>query len=317
MGASVVRGGRGRLDMVGGRGVDVVGDEIEWAGRGYGTIGVVDKIVPRVAVRVAELIESGQTSGPAFQEAVDSVDALDIAAVLALSGHSDARVRRDVAATVPMLCGGGRPTEAMVEVAIRLASDEDMRVRDWACLALGTQWIDVDTTAVREALAARLDDIDRDTRCEALVGLAYRRDPRAFSRVRQALARPSGNVSRLEMVAAGALSDPRLHNLVQRHQSGWEDAASGRTAYLASLLTDPAGPSEDILGGVAEMYRRRAHGRPLGSTQAAWRTMQELLEIAPHRAPEFLDRVLSRVAGDEATTEEVREMSALAQDAGD
>jgi hypothetical protein len=47
-------------------------------------------------------------------------------------------------------------------------------VRDYACLALGTQWREVDSPELRSALADRLDDPDRDTGHEALLGLAYR-----------------------------------------------------------------------------------------------------------------------------------------------
>lgn len=38
-----------------------------------------------------------------------------------------------------------------------------------------------------------------------------------------------------------------------------------------------------------------------------------MLDIAPYRAAEFLDLVLTRVAGDAAAEEEVRERSALAE----
>lgn len=82
----------------------------------------------------------------------------------------------------------------MIQVAIRLTGDVDKKTRDWACFALAEQWREIDTPELREALVARLDDIDHDTRLEALVGLAYRRDNRALQRVRDALSRPSGNV---------------------------------------------------------------------------------------------------------------------------
>lgn len=118
----------------------------------------------------------------------------------------------------------------MVAVAIGLTLDTDRVVRDHACLALAVQWREVDTPERRDALAARLDDIDRDARSEALVGLAYCHDPRARPRVRAALSRPSGDVWRLEIVAAGALSDPTLHELVQRHQDGWSTVADATTA---------------------------------------------------------------------------------------
>jgi hypothetical protein len=205
----------------------------------------------------------------------------------------------------------------MVAVAIGLTLDRDKGVRDYACFALAQQWREVDTPALRNALAARLDDLDRDTRSEALVGLAYRRDPRALPRLHEALSRPSGNLWRLEMVAAGALSDPRLHDLAQRHQDGWTTAEDDRTADAVRRLTDPAGPGTDLLDGMAEFCRRRAHGRPDGNALCAWHLMAEMLDIAPHRAREFFDGVLARVAGDDAAERELREHSALGQLAGE
>ncbi|GAA3672156.1 hypothetical protein GCM10022237_34780 [Nocardioides ginsengisoli] len=193
-----------------------------------------------------------------------------------------------------------------------LTVDADPRVRDAACFALGEQWREIDTPELREALAARLDDIDRDTRSEALLGLAYRRDPRALPRVRAALSRPSGDLWRLELVAAAALGDPQLHELVLEHRDGW-DEEDDRTAEVACRLTDPAGPGGDVIDGVARLYRRRAHGRPDGDAFARWRLMDEMLDIAPHRAPEFLGLVLERLADDEAAERELRERSALAQ----
>jgi HEAT repeat protein len=194
------------------------------------------------AVRVADFIEARQIDDPAYQNAVEAADAADLAAVLALADHEDPDVRRDVASTLPLLTPGESPVTAMIEVAIRLTGDLDPRVRDFACFALGTQWDEIDTGPVREALAARLEDIDADTRYEALVGLARRQDRRALVRVKEALSRPSENLWRLEIVAAGMFVDPQLHELVLRHQTGWQDADGARAADVARRLTDPAGP---------------------------------------------------------------------------
>jgi hypothetical protein len=236
--------------------------------------------------------------------------------VLAMAGHHDSEVRSAVVITLPLLLHGDAPTAELVDAAVALTADSDKRVRDYACFTLAEQWREVDTPSVREALAARLDDIDREARCEALVGLAYRHDPRALPRVRSALSRPSGDLWRLEMVAAGALSDPRLHGLVLRHQSGWGDEEASRTADVVRRLTDPAGVGDDVLDGVAELYRRRAHGLPDRDLLWAWELMAEMVDIAPHRASAFLDDEIARLGGDDAAVEELRNRSALAQLAG-
>ncbi|HEY3547834.1 MAG TPA: HEAT repeat domain-containing protein [Propionicimonas sp.] len=268
-------------------------------------------------MRVADLLLAGMADTDDFGMAVDAADAQDVAAMLALADHPDSDVRRVVASTLPLLTHGDPPTPEMVTVAARLTLDSDIGVRDWACFALAQQWRDVDTPDLRETLAARLDDIDRDARSEALVGLAFRQDPRALPRVREALSRPSGNVWRLEMVAAGALSDPALHELVGRHQEGWSNEIGVSTAHAVRRLTDPTGPGADLLDGVAELYRRLAHGWPDGDALTAWHVMDEMIDIAPHRAGEFLDAVLARLTGDPAAERQVLERSALAQAAAE
>jgi HEAT repeat protein len=54
-----------------------------------------------------------------------------------------------------------------------LTQDTAPEVRDWATFALGTQ-IDLDTSEIRDALAARLNDPDEVTRAEAATGLSRR-----------------------------------------------------------------------------------------------------------------------------------------------
>lgn len=79
----------------------------------------------------------------------------------------------------------------------------------------------------------------------------------------------------------------------------------------AGALTDPAFLDGEVVGGVAELYRRRAHGLPDGEALAAWGVMNEILDIAPHRGAEFLDAVVRRLDGDPAAIWQVRHQSAL------
>ena len=90
--------------------------------------------------------------------------------LLQQSAHPDPRVREGVAFAL-----GGRAADGSLNTLIALSEDPDADVRDWATFALGTL-AEQDTPELREALAARVDDADPDTRLEAIHGLAVRGD---------------------------------------------------------------------------------------------------------------------------------------------
>lgn len=71
---------------------------------------------------------------------------------------------------------GSYDTPEAVEMLIVLSSDDEIKVRDWATFGLGSL-NSLDSTEIREALAARLEDEDPETRIEAIEGLALRHDP--------------------------------------------------------------------------------------------------------------------------------------------
>lgn len=266
---------------------------------------------------VAQLLLGGQETTAAYSAAIDAATEADITAVLALVDHPDPEVRRTVTWTLPLLTHGDPPTAEMVEAAITLTVDTDKVVRDYACFALAQQWRDIDSPRIRDALAVRLEDLDRDTRSEALLGLANRRDPRALPRVREALSRPSGNLWRLELLAAGSLSDPQLHDLVLRHQDGWPQDKDIDVADLVRRLTDPDGPGQDVINGVAQLYIARAAGDTDDHDLGAWQTMADMLDIAPHRAQELFELVLERLDDHPDARQQLQERSLLAQLAAD
>jgi methionyl-tRNA formyltransferase len=100
-----------------------------------------------------------------------------IETLLHLRRHEDARVREGAADAL-----SGRDDERVFGALIELTSDPEPGIRDWATFALGTL-SPKDTDALRDALAARLDDSDDDTRIEAVHGLALRGDARALDAV--------------------------------------------------------------------------------------------------------------------------------------
>jgi HEAT repeat protein len=100
-----------------------------------------------------------------------------------LARHESANIRWAVAGALD-----GQDPEALA-ILIDLTTDVDVDVRDWATFAIGTQ-SDADGPAIRDALRVRLSDDDEMVRCEAMVGLARRRDAGVISHVVNALDRP-------------------------------------------------------------------------------------------------------------------------------
>lgn len=91
-----------------------------------------------------------------------------IPVVAELRGHPDPDVRYAVLHGLT-----GHDDDAAVSGLIALSADPEAQVRNWATFGLG-QEIERDTPALRDALSARLNDPDHDTRWEAVAGLARR-----------------------------------------------------------------------------------------------------------------------------------------------
>jgi methionyl-tRNA formyltransferase len=121
--------------------------------------------------------------------------------LLSLRGHPVAAVRDGVVAAL-----GGRADPRALAALIALSRDEDEQVRDWATFALGTL-APADTAELRDALAARLDDTDPETRIEAVYGLALRGDARA---VESALALLAGGAADGSRRARHALAESAI-----------------------------------------------------------------------------------------------------------
>ena len=122
--------------------------------------------------------------------------------------HASADVR---GAAIAVLSGSDH--EEALATLVRATRDEHPRVRDTACFGLGHMLGSpsmpggiVDTAEIREALAARLDDDDVETREEAATGLALRGDERGLAVVETLLARfdEEGVTQRVLMTASEA-----------------------------------------------------------------------------------------------------------------
>jgi HEAT repeat protein len=133
-------------------------------------------------------------------------DPVTLGSIFPLAYDPDAEVRLAVAFAVATISPQPLVPEARAAL-IRLSSDAEPEVRDWATFGLGTL-TDDDGPDVRAALLARAEDANHEARAEALFGLAVRRDPRAVPHLIRALQSPLVGV--LEVEAAAAAADPRL-----------------------------------------------------------------------------------------------------------
>lgn len=162
-------------------------------------------------------------------------DVLD--AVLAHAESTSPAVRLAVAQAIPS-CVDEPPDPRAVEALARLTGDENDDARDWATFGLGTQ-IDIDTPAIRDVLAARLDDQHDDTRAEAIVGLARRRDERALKATYAALT--SEWVGRLAVEASALLGNESLLATLLELRDWWD--VDPELLEEAIRCCDPAGES--------------------------------------------------------------------------
>jgi hypothetical protein len=105
--------------------------------------------------------------------------------ITAHEAHANVEVRYAVACAL-----GSYPNDAeSIAGLLRLTDDADPDVRDWATFGIGVLG-DVDTPEIRDALAARLSDVNQEAREEAVVGLAKRQDRRTLPCLMELLEEP-------------------------------------------------------------------------------------------------------------------------------
>jgi HEAT repeat protein len=176
------------------------------------------KLEKEATTRLLELL-SGETE----QLVITSIalalghlgDSRAVAALTALRKHEDDDVREAVAYALAEIADPGT-----VPILIELSRDVYEGARSYAILGLGTA-LDLDTPEIREALADRLEDIDDETRGEALVGLARRKDPRVLAALRAEL--QNEDVGTLPIEAAMELADPSLLESLEELEEWWDE----------------------------------------------------------------------------------------------
>lgn len=219
----------------------------------------------------------------------------DVTAWTAQAAGPDPQDRADAAFGLADAATGGTDGAA-VAALIRLTRDAEPDVREQAVFALGAL-ATVDGPAVREALADRLDDPERDVAEEAVLGLAVRRDPRAVSPLAGLLDAGSGEQGpRLyTLQAAAVLGHEALLPALRRYE-----ASTPSMAEAAAACDPRRRERRDQCAGVllAEVHRLVPG---TDAAVSAHRTEPEpVLTLTVAGAPWAwnVDRLLERAGGD-------------------
>lgn len=168
------------------------------------------------------------------------VDPRALPALLGLVEHPSAQVRYAVARYLPVVVGEDVAPVAAVDALLKLSRDIQEEVRDWATFGLGSAW-DLDSEAVRAALTERLDDDHPDTREEAIIGLARRRDEQAVELLAEVLMRD--DVSFRVVSAVEDVADPRLLPALAWLSEWWPQDGADILERAIRACTDGAIPS--------------------------------------------------------------------------
>jgi HEAT repeat protein len=210
-------------------------DERQLAANILGQLGVPDRTFPNECFKILAAMLAKETD-PNVLESIGAAfghlqDPRAIELLLPLKSHANSDARFGVALG---MTGHDRPDA--IEALIELSRDTQESVRDWATFALGTV-IPADTPEIREALFARISDPHDETRGEALVGLALRKDERVIEPLISDLT--SGNAGRLTLEAAEAIGDPRLYPVLVELKS-YCDTDAPNAALLEDALASCA-----------------------------------------------------------------------------
>jgi len=171
---------------------------------------------------------------------------------LKLIDHPNSDVRFDV---VFALSGGECPKEeAAIAALIKLSTDDDVHVRDWATFGLKER-ITAESVAIRTALYARLTDDDDQVIIEAIGGLARRKDKTVLPALTRALREQAG----ISPDAAEGMAAPQLcaglreaRRLLEAQRSGVPPAVLWNKDWLEAMEACGCQLERDDLIGLSE-----------------------------------------------------------------
>ncbi len=175
-------------------------------------LGVVADCHVPYASRATSVLLSAQRSEAhlgvhrSLARALGHGDRRAIPVLVGYAAHPDTEVRLAAARSLPTAMYDA-PDDSGIEALIRLSSDADPEVRNWATFGFGWQ-LPVDSGAIREALWARTAEPYPEARQEGVRGLARRREARVVPLVAALLMDDDAHLSTFD--AAAFLGDPAL-----------------------------------------------------------------------------------------------------------
>jgi hypothetical protein len=129
--------------------------------------------------------------------------------IAAFKMHENTDVRQGV--VFAML---GVKNKIAIDTLIFLTNDRIAVIRDWATFGIGSQ-IEKNTITIRDALWQRVNDKNQDTKLEAIVGLARRKDKRVSKVIKQEL--KQGEYGTLLFEAITELKDKEFLPLLKKN----------------------------------------------------------------------------------------------------
>jgi HEAT repeat protein len=144
--------------------------------------------------------------------------------------HAAKAVRESLALALLGLTG-----KAAIDALITLSGDQSASIRDWASFGLAE--LDRDSSSIRAALWARVHDRHADTRAEAIIGLARRKDPRMVAIFEKELKRKNYGCGTLLFDAIAAMHTTSLLPTLNAIYTKEAHSSDTSERWLQSLLT--------------------------------------------------------------------------------
>lgn len=165
-----------------------------------------------VATEEDQEVISSLISAVHFRELHD-----ELAWLVSLADHPSEDIRWRVAWALP-IPNSVAVSSLSIETLVKLMNDSESRVRDWATFSIAI--LDDDTPTIRAALLERISDPDFDTRSEAAIGLARRKEQAGIAPLIGHLR--SDHVGELFVEAAELYGDARLRPALQALKRWWD-----------------------------------------------------------------------------------------------